>query len=169
MLKRALQYFGLVGVMIILSSCSSKPTHFYLLNDVQTQYAKKSQQLHREVIGIGPVTFAKYLNQSPIVTRTSLNKLNVDEFHQWGEPLRDNFTRVLAKDVQNILQTHYVATYPWPLSESIHYQVVVEVFRFDATSEGKVICEMNYQIIKSTTRERVLSKTKTYRSEERRV
>lgn len=163
MLRKLLKCLVLVGLMFILTSCgSSKTTNFYLLNDVQTQFVKKTQHLQKAVVGIGPVTFAKYLNQPQIVTRTASNKLNLDEFNQWGEPLRDNFTRVLTQDVQHNLSTHHIAMYPWPLSEKITYQVLIDVNRFDANSQGKVLCELNYQVIKSATHERLVSKVKIY-------
>lgn len=163
MFKKLLEFLGAMGVIIVLSSCgSSKPTHFYLLNDIQTQFVKKSQQMHKGVIGIGPVTFPKYLNQPQIVTRSASNQLNLDEFNQWGEPLKDNFTRVLTQDVQHNLNAYYVSMYPWPLSQKITYQVFIDVNRFDANSQGKVICDVNYHIIKSATYERVVSKNKIY-------
>lgn len=163
MLKKWVDYLGLMGVVIILSGCgTSKPTNFYLLNDVHMQVVKKSQPIHQAVIGIGPVTFAKYLNQPQIVTRSAANKLNLDEFNHWGEPLKDNFTRVLTQDVQHILNTHYVVLYPWPLSEKIDYQVLMDVYRFDANSEGKVLCEIRYQVVKPRSAERLFSKHKTY-------
>lgn len=163
MLKKLVDYLGLIGVVVMLSGCgTSKPTHFYLLNDAHTQVVKKSLPIHKAVIGIGPVTFAKYLNQPQIVTRSASNKINLDEFNQWGEPLKDNFTRVLTQDVQYILNTHYVAMYPWPLSEKIDYQVLMDVYRFDANSEGKVLCEIHYQVIKPRSAERLLSNHRTY-------
>lgn len=162
MLKRVLRFLGLLGATIILVSCSSKPTNFYLLNEIQGHGLQKTHHLNKAVIGIGPVTFPKYLNQPQIVTRTSLNKINIDEFNQWAEPLRDNFTQVLSKNIQGILPNNDVSTYPWPLTESIHYQVVVDVYRFDASVDGKIICQLDYQIIKPNGYVRLVSKTKTY-------
>lgn len=162
MINRLLRIVGMTAVMLSLVSCgSSKPSHYYLLSDLSPTHVKVNHGTHK-VIGVGPVVMAKYLNQPQIVTRNSINKVNIDEFNRWAEPLDDNFTRVVSKNLQKILQSDYIAAYPWQHSESVDYQVKVDVYRFDATTDGKVICDLRYEIMNASTKERLLSKSKTY-------
>ncbi len=158
------KFLSVLSLTIMLVSCgSSKPTHFYLLNDVQLHHMKTVQGVNNIVIGIGPVNFPKYLNQPQIVTRSGSNKMNIDEFNQWGEPLENNFTQVLGKNLQKILNSNNVVVYPWDLSQKINFQIIVEVYRFEATTDGKVIGELNYKIINPQTREQLIAVSKTYR------
>ena len=55
--------------------------------------------------GIGPIKIPEYLNQPKIVTRKGPNELTLAEFDRWAERLKDNLTRVLAKNLSNLLCT----------------------------------------------------------------
>lgn len=158
-----IRHISLIVIAIFLVSCgTSKPSNYYLLSDLHTSATKQVRNAEQTVVGVGPVTFSKYLNQPQIVTRNSLNKLHVDEFNRWGEPLDDNFTRVLGKNLDTILTDYHIAIYPWQHSEGIDYQVRMDVYRFDATTDGNVICDVRWEILKKDDHKRILSSTKTY-------
>ena len=163
MISKVFRLIGISAVMIGLVSCgSSKPSNYYLLSDLPSSQKKQIHHIRHKTIGVGPVVLAKYLNQPQIVTRRNLNHVNVDEFNRWAEPLDDNFARVLGKNLQKMMPSDDIVIYPWERSESLNYQVKVEVYRFDATTNGRVICDLRYEIIKTDTKERILSKSKTY-------
>jgi uncharacterized lipoprotein YmbA len=82
-------------------------------------------------IGVGPVEFPDYLNRPQIVTRTSPNQLELAEFDRWAEPLRANFSRVLAENLSILLSTDRVVIFPWKKPIPINYQIEVDVSRFD--------------------------------------
>jgi uncharacterized protein len=146
-----------------LSGCgTSKPSNFYILSDLGSHRTQLVSKTTRSVIGVGPITFAKYLNQPQIVTRNSLNQIKLDEFNRWAEPLADNFTRVLSKDLNATLKNHSVVVYPSANFESIQYQVTMSVDRFDATTEGKVIAEVSWVILNKVSGKRLISSAKSY-------
>lgn len=151
-----------LGALMLTGCGTSKPSNFYILSDLgnyQTQWISKAS---RSVIGVGPITFAKYLNQPQIVTRDSQNQLRLDEYNRWAEPLADNFTRILAKDLNATLKSQSVIVYPSANFETIHYQITMTVDRFDSTTDGKVIAEVNWEIRNKINGRRLASSSKTY-------
>ena len=93
----------IVSWIITLAGCipgATEPSRFFVLRPVPTtsEPAPKGDAI---AIGVGPVVFPAYLDRPEMVTQVSANELNVDEFHRWAEPLRDNFTGVLACCLNN--------------------------------------------------------------------
>lgn len=122
---------------------------FYVLNsvysskvDVETETAKNDW-----AIGVGPVELPEYVNRPQIVTRTSRNELEVAEFARWGEPLKENFSRVLAENISVLLSTDRVIVYPWNRTAAIDYQVIVEVTRFDGAVGGDVSMRARWTVL----------------------
>lgn len=129
--------FLLIILGAVLSGCittnPSQPASFYMLSSMSE--SKTAPQI--EIgdgwfsIGIGPVQMPEYLNRPQIVSRKSAIELFLDEFNKWAEPLEDNFTRVLAENLANILSTDPVAILPSRSSIPVDYRVTVDVIRFD--------------------------------------
>ena len=79
-----------------------------------------------------------YLDRQGIVTRVSPNRFVVAENDRWAEPLEENFSRVLARNLSILLQTDRIVAYPWERSQQPTYQIQVEVPRFEPTAEQVV-------------------------------
>ena len=131
---------GIIVLVIlgtVLSGCittnPSQPANFYMLSPMSE--SKKAPQAEIGegyfAIGVGPVRIPEYLNRPQIVTRKSAIELYLDEFNKWAEPLEDNFTRVLAENLANILHTNPIAIFPSRGSIPVDYRVTVDVIRFD--------------------------------------
>src|SRR5262249_21539005 len=87
----------------------SAPTRFYVLAPVDGVTVAGDRPL---AVGIGPVSLAGYLDRPQIVTRPAADKIDLGEFDQWGEPLRDGITRVLAEDLSRQLPGAKISTFP---------------------------------------------------------
>ena len=125
--------------LVLLGGCiggKTQPSRFYILTALPSSEPGKQSAEHRIAIGIGPVELPEYLNRPQIVTRANRNQLHLAEFDQWAEPLKDNFSRVLAENLSVLLSTEHVAIFPWDGSTPIDYQVAVEVTRFEGTTGG---------------------------------
>lgn len=116
----------------------SKPSRFYLLHSVARGEIPAGQKASRNDIsvGIGPVNLPEYLDRPQIITRTSLNRLELAEFDRWAEPLSETFPRVLAENLGAMLGTDRVLVYPWPRSSRVDCQVEVQVNRFEGSPGG---------------------------------
>ena len=89
------------------------------------------------IIGIGPVDLPGYLDRSQIVSRETPHRLEVQEFHQWAEPMESNMVRVLAENIAYQLPGKRVIQYPWGVTPA-DLQVVALVTRFDASADKQV-------------------------------
>ena len=91
----------------------------------------------RLAIGLGPVQFPQYLDRPEVVTRTSQNTLELSPSDRWAEPLADNFRRVLAANLANLLETSQIVQYPWFADAKLDYAIRVHVDRFEPdTGDG---------------------------------
>jgi len=139
----------LLNIMLLLSSCgTSPPSKFYTLEAMSgretAQIAPDRQSnLH---IGIGPVKFAEYLERSQIVTRTNAAEISLAETHRWAEPLHNNFARILAENLSILIGTDKISLQPSQNWSDIDYQVVVNVWQFDVSKQGKATLEASWSI-----------------------
>jgi uncharacterized lipoprotein YmbA len=95
---------------------TTPPARFYVLSalpggEAASPVAAAERGL---AIGIGPVTFPKYLDRPQIVTSTSPYALNMAEFDRWAEPLESNFVRVLAENLALLIPMARFVVAPWP-------------------------------------------------------
>lgn len=124
---------------------------FYVLNSLYSSKAGMETETAKNVlsIGVGPVQLPQYVNRPQIVTRISRNEFEVAEFARWGEPLKENFSRVLAENISVLLSTDRVLVYPWNKTAPIDYQVVVNVTRFDGAVGGDVSMRARWALIEA--------------------
>jgi uncharacterized protein len=88
-------------------------------------------------IGIGPIDFPDYLRRLEVVTLTSPGQLDLAAEKRWGEPLDKDFARVFAENISQLLNTQQLEKYPWPVRTHVDYQIVIDVQRFETTSDGQ--------------------------------
>jgi len=138
-----------LGGCLNLGGGTQQTTKFYVLNSLYSSQADIGTQTARDdmAIGVGPVELPQYVNRPQIVTRTSRNELEVAPFARWGEPLEENYSRVLAENLTVLLSTDRVIVYPWKRTVPIDYQVVVEVTRFDGALGGDVSMRARWTLL----------------------
>jgi len=126
-------------VLFMLAGCgSTPPTAFYTLSPLSA--SSQTAQAHASddsAIGVGPITIPEFLDRPQIVTRTSANRLDVDEFHRWGGSLQEDFARVLVENLSRLLATNRITVYPAPEPLDLRYRIAIDVQQFDGRlSEG---------------------------------
>jgi uncharacterized lipoprotein YmbA len=115
-------------------------------------------------VGVGPVEIPDYLDRQQITTRNGPSRLELAEYDRWAEPLESNVARVLAENLSFLLGTDLVSLFPWSGSTKVDYQVVVDLTRFEGTSEGKVTLAAHWSILDGEKR-KVLVARKSYFTE----
>jgi uncharacterized protein len=137
---------SLLPVIVLASMAAggcatSPPSQFYLMTPLPEADMPRhtAQRDMGPALGVGPVKLPAYLDRPEVVTRSGPNALQIAEFNRWGEPLEDNFERVLAMNLGVLADTDRVSLYPWPQSSPIDYQVTVDVDRFDAAAGTQVV------------------------------
>jgi uncharacterized lipoprotein YmbA len=143
-----------------LGACASTPSHFYVLNTLSASETVPATAAERgPVIGVGPITFPKYLDRPQIVTRASRNQLTLGEFDRWAEPLQENFSRVLAENLALLIPTDHILLNPWSRPAALDYQVRVEVLHFDGWLGGESSFIARWSILDRAERELVSRKS----------
>lgn len=131
-----------IKLLLILSlmGCAgtSKPSKFYLLLTLPDAEDPAQLTANSGVpsVLVGPITLAAYLDRDKIVTRTGGNELAINEFARWGEPLQDNFYRVLIDNLSYLLNTSEVYSFHRNNASRFNFQVAIDVIRFDSTQNG---------------------------------
>ena len=101
---------------VLMLGCSSSPPerHLYLLRGEATGSGADSAPA--EMVGIGRVTIAAYIDRAGIVVQTGSREIRTARYHEWGEPL-DNGVR------------HYLRS---ELVDRLGYEVASDVLLRDA-------------------------------------
>jgi uncharacterized lipoprotein YmbA len=143
----------LLTTLIRLGACTSTQSRFYTLNSLSASGIVPAAAAEQgPVIGVGAVTFPKYLDRPQIVTRASRNQLTLSEFDRWAEPLQDNVSRVLAENLALLIPTDHVMLQDWPRSVNVDYQVRVEVLHFDGWLGGESVLLALWSILDGSER-----------------
>jgi uncharacterized lipoprotein YmbA len=157
---RTLNFFcraaGLCAVAFLAGCTGVSPkVDFYTLStDSGTSALPEAAQRCGDMpVDIGPVTWPRYLDQPRIVTRTSPNRLEFDEFQRWGGSLQDDFSRVLIKNLSGLLQSERIGTFSRSSRDKPDYRVEVDVRQFDGRLGGIVILDARWQIIRQESDE----------------
>jgi uncharacterized protein len=164
-LIRILAIFILGGLWMVYSGCaSSPPTRFYALSPSAptVQEIKPSADDGCLSLGIGPIKIPEYLNQPKIVTWTGPNELTGAEFDRWAERLEDNLTRVLAKNLSNLLCTQTIVLFPWRGKIPMDYRIEMEVLRLDGSLGGDVTLEAWWMVLSGDGKKMVFNKRSTF-------
>lgn len=134
----------------------SAPTRFYVLAAMDSAAVPGARAMS---VGVGPVNVAAYLDRPQIVTRPSADKIDLADFDQWGEPLRDGIPRVLAENLSRQLPAAKVSVFPWRGLEGVRFQVVVDITRFDGPAAGDTTLEARWRILDGATGKEISGKT----------
>jgi len=141
--------------LLVLGGCLGKgtqdPTKYYLLQPIASSVSGEQQTGAKDngiSVGVGPVRMREYLNRPQVVTRTGENEIQIGQFHNWAEPLGDNFSTILATNLSTLLETNQIALWPWGRKiKYLEYQVMADVMRFDGALGGDAVLFVRWYIV----------------------
>ena len=91
------------------------------------------------MFGIGPIHLPDYLDRAQIVSRTSPNRLRVNDFQRWASPLDKDMTRVLAENIKQLTGVENCLVYPWPTNPGPDITMTLTVHAFEALPDGRMV------------------------------
>ena len=122
--------------LVLAAGCATSPTPaFYTLSAVQ--HIEQPPGASPIAIAIDLVTVPELVDRSQIVTRLDANRVRIDEFARWADPLKSQIPRVLAADLAEIIPGAIVSTVPQRAND-IAYRITVDVQNFDSLADGTV-------------------------------
>ena len=130
-------------VILMLAGCgSSPPVQYFGLDSMDIGYTQDEKG--SPVLALGPFRTPEYLNRSQMVTRGRGAELIVDDVNRWAESLDDAIHRVLASNLDRLLDSVIVVAYPASALLEIDYRIVGRIGRFNAGEDGLVILEVQW-------------------------
>lgn len=97
-------------------------------------------------IGVGPVEFPGFLDRPQIVTRESLYRIELSEFHRWAGSFSEDFLRTLAKNISTLMPADRVAVYPWTDQFAPNYRIQLTVEQFDGMFGEEVVLNVKWSV-----------------------
>ena len=149
--------FFLLSLSVIalsfLPGCATSPeSKFYTLSAVPV--VEQPPKVAQVTIVIDPVTVPELIDRSQIVTKVDANRVSIDEFARWAEPLKSQISRVLAADLEQFIPGAIVSTYPQRVDDNA-YRVSVDVQGFDASASGAVTLAVIWSVRPPNRGERI--------------
>lgn len=133
MRRVALAFLGFVTLQ--LTACgTSSPTSFYTLDDAGFDFTPDRETAY--VLGIGPVRVPEYLERPHMVTRGKGAELRVDDFDRWAEPISQAHHRIIALNVDSLLDGIIVVGFPYGPVIDYDAKLVGRIGRFDMDTTG---------------------------------
>ena len=134
---------------LIIAGCGSSPTvHYYALDTIDNRVAQDDEG--SPIIAVGAFRMPEYLNRSQMVTRGPGAEIIVDEFNRWAEPLDNAIHRVLASNLDVLLESVVVVAYPSSSLVNIDYRLIGRFDRFNSGQDGLVVLGVQWAIVDST-------------------
>ena len=135
--------------LVMLAGCgSSPPVHYYALETMDNRVAVDAEG--SPILAVGAFRMPEYLNRSQMVIRGSGAEIIVDDFNRWAEPLDDSIHRVLASNLDVLLESVVVVAYPSSAVLDIDYRLIGRFDRFTADQDGLVVLDAQWGIANST-------------------
>lgn len=128
-------------LVLLVAACAggggSSKTNFYTLSaPTDLEPVVKVANAENLIIGIGPITFPPRLDRPQILIQKSPNKVELSDFDQWAEPLKNNFASVLAENLSQMTGINQAVVYPWSRAVKVDHQVAARIVRFDHDPDG---------------------------------
>ncbi len=150
-----LKYFRMLAAVLLvsgISACGKTPAaRFYTLSPATVENAGSRNVVSQQVIGIGPVTIAAYLDRPEIVTRSSTTSIELAAFDRWAEPFEDIVTGSLADSISSMLPSVQAIVDPWPEAD-VKYQLVVKIKKFESDKDGNVRLTASWGLLQPSSR-----------------
>jgi uncharacterized protein len=128
---------------VLLYACSSlfgpqpDQSRYFVLTAAVATPSATAPGANAYSIGLGPVRLPSYLSShDEIATRVEANRVEYSSSDFWAEAIDTNFSRVLERNLDNILDDAQIVSFPWVKSTNIDYQVEVAVERFERDPKG---------------------------------
>jgi uncharacterized lipoprotein YmbA len=145
---------ALAGACRVLSAPRPESTRFYTLAQPVPPHPRSGA--NTLVLGLGPITFPAYLDQSQqLVVRLDDERVSYASADRWASPLRVQFERALALRLMAALDTEHVTTFPWWPGRPIDRTVELTVVAFETDTTGYARLDALWSV-KDGKREQVL-------------
>jgi uncharacterized lipoprotein YmbA len=133
---RSLLPTTMVLVLALVAGCASSPqASFYTLSAKRPQEQIETgtpTPVTTWAIVMGTVTIPEIDDRPQFVLRVDPNRITLDEFSRWADPLKSQIRRVIAADLALEFPGALVSGYPQNVDPALTYFVSVDVQSFES-------------------------------------
>lgn len=134
----------LLLAVVLATGCATSPAPRYYRLVAQAAPAPVATG---PAVIIGPFQLAEYLDRPQIVSQGSGNRVSVEDYERWAEPLDANLQAVVAANVGRLLGSDRVLEYPAQAILKDARRVSGRVVRFDVDAAGQAVLEVQWGIV----------------------
>jgi uncharacterized lipoprotein YmbA len=145
MKKQIHQLIVIAFIAVAAAGCASAPSRFYTLNSTATA---SGQPAANYSVALGPVTVPATVDHPQFTVQVEPNRVELEEFNRWAEPLNQNIASVVAGDLAAQLGTSQVAAGPLANFQP-DYSVNIRIQRFDSVPGQSALVEALWVVHKS--------------------
>lgn len=126
---------------LLAGACSAlaprpDPSRFFTLTPI-ADAPPAAGALSGRVLGIGPITFPRYLERPELVTRVGPNEVRNATSDYWAGSLAKQFESTLAQNLQNLAAPASIVIYPWYASTPPDVIVEIDVIQLERATDGE--------------------------------
>ncbi|MBL8225196.1 MAG: membrane integrity-associated transporter subunit PqiC [Chromatiales bacterium] len=133
----------LVAVALAAACASSPPPRYYRL----VAEAAPAAAADGPAVIVGPFQLAEYLARPQIVAQADANRMTINDFERWAEPLDANFQSVVTANVGRLLGSDTVLEFPAQKILKDARRVSGRVMRFDIDATGEAVLEVQWGVV----------------------
>jgi uncharacterized lipoprotein YmbA len=137
-----------------LNQAQSSPT-MPEKSTTQTENSKINQ-----LIGIGPIEVADYLNRSQIIDNQSNNSLNMADNAFWAEPLDKSIARVTALNLTQANSARNFVYFPWRSDSKPRFSIRIRVDELSRTANQAKL-NANWELMDNDSKSNLLRRNFT--------
>jgi uncharacterized lipoprotein YmbA len=143
--NHVIQLFLMTCIAAIAAGCASAPARFYTLNSTATGDGAPALP---DAVAVGPVSVPALVDRPQFMVQVATNRVEINEFNRWAEPLNDNIARVVAGDLAALLGTPRVATVPLANFDPA-WRVTINIQRFESVRNKSALVEAVWVVRRS--------------------
>ena len=133
---------------LLIAGCGSSPPVRYFSLDPVYESAGGGGDV-QSIVGVGQLRTPNFLFRSQMVTRSNGGELIVHDFRRWSEPLDQAIHRVVAANVDGLLDDVTVVAFPYESHVRTDRRVFGNVERFDVDTAGVAVLVVQWGIVDS--------------------
>ncbi len=138
---------GLAGIAAFaLAGCASTPEFQYYVLGAEGRQVVAPPDPAATRVSLAQVAIPELVDRSQLVLRVAPHRVEMAEFHRWGEPLREGVARVLAENLGRHLGARYAVSAGLHPGAPAAVQVAVAVRRFDAVPASEVAIHADWSV-----------------------
>ncbi|RQH07022.1 PqiC family protein [Paraburkholderia dinghuensis] len=146
----------LIALFAIAGCRSPSPTYYVMHGDAQRADPPVPATM---TVVVSPVTVPDVVDRPQIVTRTADNRIELNEYERWAEPLKTDIARVIAADLAQRLTTARVSLYDLGAGAPPEWRVRVDIMSIDSVPGDAVTIDAQWAVRPPASGTTVVGKT----------